>query len=32
LPEIISLLALTLLYFWIGIWLFNRRHMKIGGI
>jgi hypothetical protein len=31
-PEIISLLILTLLYFAIGVWLFNKRHMKSGGI
>jgi len=31
LPEIISLIALTLVYFIIGIWVFNRRHMRVGG-
>ncbi len=29
-PEIISLTTLTLIYFTIGIWLFNKRHMKFG--
>jgi len=31
-PEILSLLILTLIYFAIGIWLFNKRHMKFRGI
>jgi ABC-2 type transport system permease protein len=31
-PEIISLIALTLIYFGIGIWLFNKRHMKFGSL
>jgi ABC-2 type transport system permease protein len=30
LPEIISLIVLTILYFAIGIWFFNRKHMKFG--
>jgi ABC-2 type transport system permease protein len=28
-PEIIALSILTLFYFFIGIWLFQRRHMKV---
>ena len=28
-PEIIALLALTLIYFLIGAWAFQRRHMTI---
>jgi ABC-2 type transport system permease protein len=30
-PEILAIIILTLLYFMIGIWLFNRRHMRVGG-
>ena len=29
LPEILCLLALTLIYFIIGLWAFRRRHMRI---
>jgi lipopolysaccharide export LptBFGC system permease protein LptF len=29
LPEILALLALTLLYFLAGTWAFRRRHMRI---
>jgi ABC-2 type transport system permease protein len=29
LPEIIALLALTLLYFFLGTWAFRRRHMRL---
>jgi hypothetical protein len=32
LPEILSLFTLTIIYFAIGTWLFNKRHMKFGGI
>ncbi len=28
-PEIISILVISLVYLLIGIWLFNRRHMKV---
>lgn len=27
-PELISLIILTIVYFALGVWLFNRRHMK----
>jgi ABC-2 type transport system permease protein len=30
LPEILSLLCLTIIYFVIGTWFFNRRHMRSG--
>jgi ABC-2 type transport system permease protein len=30
-PELISLITLTLVYFIIGIWIFNRRHLRVGG-
>ena len=29
LPEILALLFLTVLYFGIGVWAFQRRHMRI---
>ena len=29
LPELAALLAITLLYFIIGVWAFRRRHMKV---
>jgi len=29
-PELTSILTLTIIYFAIGIWLFNRKHMKLG--
>ena len=28
LPEIIVLAILTIIYFWIGVWIFQRRHMR----
>jgi ABC-2 type transport system permease protein len=28
-PELISLIIITIIYFVIGIWLFNKKHMKI---
>jgi ABC-2 type transport system permease protein len=28
-PEIVTLIFLSLLYFLIGIWMFKRRHMRI---
>jgi ABC-2 type transport system permease protein len=31
LPELVSLFTLTFVYFIIGILIFNRRHMKVGG-
>jgi ABC-2 type transport system permease protein len=30
-PEISCLLGLTMVYFGIGIWLFNKRHFRFGG-
>jgi ABC-2 type transport system permease protein len=30
-PEIIAIVILTIVYFALGIWLFNKRHMKFGG-
>lgn len=29
-PELASILILTIFYFAIGIWIFNRKHMKLG--
>ena len=29
LPDIIALTILTILYFIIGVWAFNRRHMRL---
>ncbi|MBN2175455.1 MAG: ABC transporter permease [Bacteroidales bacterium] len=29
-PEIVALLILTLIYFIIGVWAFQRRHMRVG--
>lgn len=28
-PEIVALLVLSILYFWIGVWAFKYRHMKL---
>jgi lipopolysaccharide export LptBFGC system permease protein LptF len=28
-PEIIALIVITIIYFIIGVWAFQRRHMKI---
>lgn len=32
LPELIALIVITVIYFVIGVWAFNRRHMKIVNI
>ena len=29
LPEITALIIITVIYFFIGVWAFNRRHMKV---
>jgi ABC-2 type transport system permease protein len=29
LPEIIALITITMIYFFIGVWAFRRRHMKV---
>ena len=29
-PEIIAIIVLTIIYFFVGIWAFQKRHMKIG--
>ena len=29
LPEIVALLVLTVIYFAVGIWVFNKRHMRV---
>jgi hypothetical protein len=29
LPEIIALVVLTIIYFGIGVWTFQRRHMRV---
>ena len=28
-PELIVLIILTFIYFWIGVWTFQRRHMRV---